>query len=512
MFEGEKVLVVDDNEMVCLLLDEVLGEVGYKVTTVQNGEDALDQFRREPFPLVLLDLVLPGISGNEVLRHIKQEYPKTDVVMITSHGSMETAIEALRLGATDYLTKPFDNLDAVTGLIRKAFAKRQRIDEKEWLYKKIIEKSHQLETAVKRLESINEIGQSLHSILDLKELLHYSVDLVSKELDAERVSLMLLEKDSNLLEIKAAQGLDDQVVKLSRTKIGEGVAGWVVQKGEPLLSREGIELSNESPVDRRGYTNDTFVSTPLIISAPIKGSKEVIGVINASNKRCGEDFNADDLHFVATLASQIAIAIENALAVNRELKNTHYQAVVALAEALEAKDEVSGEHCNGMLRYAESMGQRMGLTSEEAEILRYAAVLHDIGKIGTPERILQKPASLLPEEFEVMKNHTRIGGDILKSLKFLEPVVPIIESHHEWYDGNGYPLGMAGEMIPIQARIVAVLDAFDAMTANRPYRKAMSQQEALGKLVVGAGTQFDPEVVRAFDALLKADWSQSKPG
>ncbi|BCR05825.1 hypothetical protein DESUT3_28940 [Desulfuromonas versatilis] len=503
MAERHRILVVDDNEMICALLSEVLETEGYEVSTALSGEAALDSFQQNPFPLVLLDLMLPGISGTEVLKAIKQLSQQTDAVMITSHGTMESAIEALRLGAADYLTKPFDNLEQVTNLVRETFSKRRRIEEKEWLYRQILSKSRQLETAVKRLSSLNELSRSLYSILDLKELLQFSVQLVAREVDAERVSLMLLEKRTGELKIKASHGIDPDKVKGARCRLGEGVAGWVAQKGKALISEEQMTQADLAPTGEGRYRTSTFVSTPLIISVPIKGDREVIGVINVSNKASGEPFSEEDLQFVDTLGSQIAVAIDNAMAVNRELKDTHYQAILALAEALEAKDATSGEHSGGMLRYAEPMAERLGLPEERTEILRYAAVLHDIGKIGVPERILQKPAELSPEEFQIMQNHTRVGRDILRSMTFMAPVVPIIEAHHEWFDGSGYPKGLAGEAIPLEARIVAVLDAFDAMTAERPYRRPLTRVQALGQLSEGRGSQFDPVVVEVFLAMLK---------
>jgi putative nucleotidyltransferase with HDIG domain len=362
---------------------------------------------------------------------------------------------------------------------------------------------------VTRLTLLNEISNALHSVLDLKELLRFLISAIACELDAERASLMLIDPNRDEMTIEASVGMDDDLSKIVRVRIGEGISGWVAQHGEPLFV-DDISRDQRFPKSAdRAYGSDSFISAPLFLSVPIKLKKEVIGVININNKKGGGCFTANDTQLVTTLAGQAALSIENARMLeklrrnNQELKETHFETISALAGALEAKDAVSGDHSERLLRYAMDVAHHLGLNECERELLRYAAVLHDIGKIGIPEGILQKPGKLTPDEYEQIKEHPRIGADLIRTVKFLAAVAPIILAHHEHYDGTGYPAGLAGEDIPIQARIVAALDAFDAMTSERPYRPAPGPEWAVQELRKFSGSQFDPKVVQALLSVLE---------
>ncbi len=239
-----------------------------------------------------------------------------------------------------------------------------------------------------------------------------------------------------------------------------------------------------------------------MLSVPIKCHNNVLGVININNKRNGGVFTPNDLRFVATLSSQASIAIEN-VRIFEELKETHFEAIVALAEVLEAKDSTTGRHSHRLLQYAMKMADRLGLNEDKKEQLRYVAVLHDIGKIGISKEILQKPGDLTRDEYHSIKKHPHLGAEFVQKIRFLSNLAPLIYSHHERNDGRGYPQGLSGEEIPIVARIVAVLDAYDAMTSDRPYRGAMKKELAVQELKKHAGSQFDSTVVEKFLLVLE---------
>ncbi|WP_221249222.1 HD domain-containing phosphohydrolase [Desulfuromonas versatilis] len=504
MDDSQRILVVDDNETVCLLLSELLGDEGYQVTTVTCGGEALEAFCREPFPLVLLDLVLPDMSGTRVLEEIKRSHPQTDAVLITSHGSMETAVEALRLGAADYLTKPFADLGAVSALVRTTFEKRREKELKAQQAEALARRAEQLETAVKRLMGLARINQALNAARDARELQEAAVRFVAAELDAQRVSMMLLDREAGDLEIVASVGLQPFPPEAGRVRLGEGVAGLVAEKGWALRYCTRDPNPGIPTNVHRGYQADAFVSVPLLEADSGGAGRLAMGVLNACNRVNREPFSAEDEEFLATVADQLVLRLNAAHAASREVRESTYQAVLAFAEALDAKDHTTGEHADGMLKFVEPVGRALDLNWQELEILLFGAVLHDIGKIGVPEVILQKPSRLTEEEFAVMKEHCRKGGDIIRGMTFLAPVIPVIEMHHERFDGQGYPFGKAGEQIPVQARIVAVLDAYDAMMADRPYRKGIGKAAAVAELRRGAGSQFDPQVVEAFLKILNA--------
>jgi HD-GYP domain-containing protein (c-di-GMP phosphodiesterase class II) len=190
--------------------------------------------------------------------------------------------------------------------------------------------------------------------------------------------------------------------------------------------------------------------------------------------------------------------LESALA---ELEESYLATVRTLAFVVEAKDTHTRSHLDRAHDYAVALAQRVAPELAKDQSLRYGFFLHDIGKIGIPERILSKPAPLTEEEWAIMRTHPVLGAQILEPVKFLRPALAIVESHHERWDGDGYPRGLRGEQIPLGARIFALVDAFDAMTSDRPYRSALRFEQAVERIAVAAGSQFDPEVVRAFVAL-----------
>lgn len=503
------ILVVDDNEAICATMTELLGDEGYMVTAVSDGNAALAELLRDEYKLALLDLVLPDMNGIDILSHIRRNSIDTDAIMMSSNATMESALDALRMGAQDYLLKPFESLEMVLHVVKRVIEKRNLMEENSRLYERVIKKGARLEQAVKRLTLLNNISNTLHYGHDLKNLLQLLLHSIADELDADRATMMLVDHDRQYLTIEAFVGIDEKLAESVRVTVGEGISGWVARRGEPLFSedigRDPRFVKNSS----RHYGSDSFISAPLLLSVPIMLKQEVIGVININNKKGGGSFTEEDTQLVTTIAGQVAVSIENARMLEKlqrshhELKDAHFQTITALAEALEAKDAVTGGHSERMLRYAMDVAKRLGLNETEQEQLRYAAVLHDIGKIGIPETILQKPDRLTREEYEQIKRHPIIGADLIRTVKFLAGVVPIIKAHHEWFDGNGYPHNLAADDIPIQARIVAVLDAFDAMTSERPYRQALGLAHAVSELRTFAGRQFDPRVVSAFLELIQ---------
>lgn len=500
-----EILVVDDDESIVHFISELLSTEGYSTTPAFRAHEARAKLRLQSYQLVMLDLMLPDGLGIELLREIKETFPKTDVIIMTSHASLETAVEALRLGASDYLLKPFDDLNVVSHVVRKAFEKRQAAEENERLHQELNERTADLESSVKRLTTLNEAGRTLHSILNIKELIEFTIRLMATELKAKRASLMLLDKGTNELVIEASVGLDEQFAKTVRVPVGEGIAGWVAQEGTALLV-EDIEQDPQFKSKREGsaYDSNSFISAPLVLSVPIQYQQKLIGVININNKEDGGVFTDSDLAFVITLANQAAIAIENAR-IFEKLKETHMEAITALAEALEAKDVTTARHSHRLLHYAIQVADRLGLTEDAKESLGYAAVLHDIGKIGIAEGILQKTGKLTREELAEIRKHPSLGAAIVRKVAFLSSVAPIILAHHEWYDGKGYPEGLSGEAIPIEARIVAVMDSYDAMISDRPYRKALGKEYAIKEMKIYSGSQFDPLIVQTFLFVLEEE-------
>lgn len=254
----------------------------------------------------------------------------------------------------------------------------------------------------------------------------------------------------------------------------------VAQSEEPLVRNDSDNLPD-------GANLINMAAMPVAVQGHLKG------VLLVANKRSG-DFTDEDTDLLLSIGSHAGIALEN----NRlhcELSENFLATIAVLADAIKAKDPYTRGHCESVAEIAVCIAQKLGWKHEEMDTLRYAALLHDIGKIGIPDGILMKPGRLLPEEHMVIQRHSIIGRDLVCRVRALKDVAPIILHHHERMDGSGYPDGLHGEEIALAARIISVVDAYDAMTSPRPYRSAVSPPEALEELRRHAGSQFDTDIV-----------------
>ncbi len=267
---------------------------------------------------------------------------------------------------------------------------------------------------------------------------------------------------------------------------GGDAAAAAAQPADELVARA---LERLAPVQEPWDYGRRLV-VPLILQHRTAGYLDV-------RRERSRRINDDEIQLVQILMNQAAVALENAANFAR-LETTYLETVTALAAAMEAKDHYTADHAQTLARTAVSVGRLLGLSECELRDLQYASVLHDIGKIGVPGSILNKPGKLTDEEFAVMAEHTVIGERILSRIEPLAPIARVIRAAHERFDGQGYPDRLSGQEIPRAARIVFVCDAFHAMTSDRPYRKAMPEQAALEELRRNAGVQFDPDVVAAF--------------
>ncbi|MFZ2959693.1 MAG: HD domain-containing phosphohydrolase [Candidatus Ozemobacteraceae bacterium] len=243
---------------------------------------------------------------------------------------------------------------------------------------------------------------------------------------------------------------------------------------------------------------------------PLAARDRILGVIQVANKGVHDHFVPEDLDLLKILSGQIAFVIQNA-DLFRNLQQAYIQSLSALTSAIDAKDSYTHGHSERVTELSVALGKEINLNKTDLENLRIASVLHDIGKIGIPENILNKPGRLTDEEFEIIKSHPELGIRILKKVEFLVTVVPIIRHHHERYDGRGYPDALKAEEIPFAARIITIADSYDAMTSDRPYRKAMELEAACSEIMRCKGSQFDPELTEAFVKMMNRQKSESQP-
>jgi putative nucleotidyltransferase with HDIG domain len=354
-------------------------------------------------------------------------------------------------------------------------------------------KSGEIEEKAKRLVLLFKLGRILNSTLDHREVRRRAMEAATQLMKAEVGSLLLIDEEKQQLYFEVALGDKEEAVKTITLGMGEGIAGWVAKNGRPLI----VNTPGKDPRFYKGVDERTEFRTRSIMCVPVKVKDRVIGVLEAINKKHGEKFDREDLSLFVSLADQVAIALDNAR-LYEELEEMFFQTAESLADAIEKRDPYTGGHTQRVTSYSLAITRYLQLKSSEKRCLKIAAVLHDVGKIGIEDQILRKPEPLSPEEYNTIKRHTSMGAEILEHIRQLKDIIPGVKYHHEQMNGKGYPDGLKGEEMPVIAKIVAVADTYDAMTTDRPYRKALSKKVAMEELRRCAGAQFDGQVVEAF--------------
>jgi len=475
--KNQRILVVDDEPFITELCQRFLTGEGFQVQIALSGEEALRLFKPYQPDLVLTDIRMQGMNGLELIQRIKQQEMNMAVVVITGHGTLSTAIDTMSLGVLGFLIKPFTEQELLTS-VSHALQKSALMKENMRL---------------RSLMPLFETVKTLVSEVNLDRLLDNVVAIVKKETSADRVSIMLLDPDTNKLAVRAFAGFPPIIQERLHRAIGNGIAGRVAETGQPLL----IESDKVQDPGLASFLKDEEVKSAL--SVPLISQGITTGVLNVTT--IGEDkhFSESDLELVSILAGQVAVAVENAK-LYQKTQHQYRKTIEALVVALEVKDPYTKGHSLRVGKWACAIAEALHLPPEEIETAQMAGLFHDIGKIGSSEEILLKEARLTPEEFEQMKQHPFASAKILESAGLSQKIIEAVLHHHESYNGKGYPHGLLKDQIPLASRIVLVADAVDAMSSDRPYRKALPLEKILAVFKKYAGIQFDPEPV---EALLK---------
>lgn len=356
---------------------------------------------------------------------------------------------------------------------------------------------------VRKLRVLLSVASHALETLDLDELLQRTTQTLKETFKVHASLVFLYDKTSGLLRLRALSGVEEKVISIHTLSPEEGLIGQAYTTGKPVYVPDVRKASQYIPA---------IEGIQAECALPLKVEEGVLGVLDLEVQTL-HPFDEEELETLEAVATHLAFAVHQAdlhgaLARAHELlQDTYFMTVESLCNAIEAKDPYTEGHVERTASYAEEMALTLGFSEEDQITLRLAAMLHDIGKIGVPENILKKPAPLQKEEKEKVKQHVHIGIRMLKNIQFLHKAIPIIYHHHEWFDGQGYPEGARGESIPLGARILAVADAFDAMTTTRPYRKALSIDEAVMRLIIEKGRQFDPMVVDRFIEILEKSYN-----
>jgi diguanylate cyclase (GGDEF)-like protein/putative nucleotidyltransferase with HDIG domain len=343
----------------------------------------------------------------------------------------------------------------------------------------------------KRLAAASRLFARMSALTDPDEIARVTVDELWRTFGCYLAVILRIHEDGKLRPVAGAGDLVhamDADFERWEQSLDQGIAGRVARTGEPAMIAD-------TQLDPDYLGSDVQANGGSELAVPIRVAGEIWGVLNMESLASGSFVEAD-LLFIDTVAAHAGGALHRSQ-LFAELESTFTTTLAVLSDALEAKDSYTAAHADDVADFAVRVAGRLGLDDDELRIVRYGALLHDIGKIGVRSEVLKKAGPLTVDEFEEIKQHTVIGAKMLERIPFFAPVQPIVRSAHERWDGRGYPDGLAGEDIPLGARIVCACDAFHAMTSDRPYSKARSVEAAAAEMRRCSGTQFDPRVVEA---------------
>jgi len=468
------ILVVDDEPAVCDVVTQVLQRAGYRAVPASSGMEALALLRDGPFDVMVTDLRMPGMGGPELVERTRALYPDVDIIVLTAYATVESAIRLLRLGARDYILKPFDVQDLTSKVAHCISDRLARLASRQAPPEPLLA----LHRVVAGAATVEEACQEI-------------IALIADRFVVDTISLALFEPWS------APEALGGAL------RPGLDPALRVVSPGEPCLADASAALGRDS----EPWVLETLTEpdgTSFAVTVPLESRGVRLGLLRLERRAPAGPYLPSEAQSLGIFGAHLALAIlqgrtraEMRSALNR-IGELNAGAARALVAALGIFDDSTREHSERVSEYARELACCLQLSDSQVQIVSLAGLLHDIGKIGLSGRTLRKSGSLTPAERERVLMHPVQGAEILSGMESLREVVPLVRHHHERYDGRGYPDGLSGEAIPLGARLLAVVDAYDSMTSDRPYRPTLAQEEAMRRLSRGAGAQWDPEIVAAW--------------
>jgi response regulator RpfG family c-di-GMP phosphodiesterase len=473
----KKILIVDDYLPTRKLIVDALNQSSkYQINEAESGEEALRVFREDEYDLVISDIMMPGMNGMDLLNRISEMNPDVAVIMITGSPSTDLTVNAIKNGAVDFLTKPFD----IDDLLYKVDI---HLREKAMLSDDVAESRQQRDNLKDKSTELSKTGYIYDSIEESPDdndtIFERIAELALKLVDGEVCTILLFDEQDNEFRPKVIKGDAEKTYNYSPAI--QMIFNEVIERKEAIVIN-----SNEHPE-----------VSPSLICAPLMIRNSTLGILSIRKKKNREVFNKRDLNHILSLTKRASLNLENKILYESIYSNI-MDTLKSLISSIQARDHYTEEHSRRVTAMSLKIAAQMNCSVNQTESLKIAGLLHDVGKIAVPDSILLKPDGLTSEEYLIIKNHPSIGENILKPVILLEKERRIIQCHHERYDGKGYPLGLVGNDIPFLARILAVADSFDAMTNNRPYRSAMTIEKAIVELHNNEDTQFDGDIVEAF--------------
>ena len=490
-----RILIADDSDSTINAVRFALRAMDYELVAAGSGREAMDFLGDSPFDLVLCDVRMPHGSGWDVLRYMQSNSIQTPIILLTAVDHVDTVVDLMQGGAYDVVSKPFMPGELLASVRRglefsRLVNERQRLEADSRAYRNGLEQ--RVDEQARLLSSMLNLTGELNAIGTLDEALDLIARAVERTVGCRQVSLVLLDPE-NPQRIANASGYDPDSGRMTALGLEEELALAVARSGDLMV----VDRKNPLPMLAGQAPDKALAAIPLLRHGdPRKG---IFGVLSVANKDVNE-FSLEDTRVLKAIADAASAALSN-IKSREEVEKGYYDTVKALALALEAKDPYTRGHSQRVTDISVIVAVHMGLDTADVEQIRLAGLLHDVGKIGIPERIILKGGRLTESEYRAIQGHPLIGENMVKHITFLAAARRIIREHHERVDGAGYPDGLQQDQICLGARIMAVADAFDAMRTDRPYRKALGPPEAIGELRSCVGSQFDADCV---EAMLKA--------
>ncbi|MFM7322213.1 MAG: HD domain-containing phosphohydrolase [Armatimonadota bacterium] len=476
------ILVVDDEEALRMLLQRQLQRAGHQVNGCSDGVEALVALENGRYDLVLSDMKMPRLDGMGLIRAARERDIKTDFIFLTGHGSLEGAVAAFKEGnVRDYLLKPLEDIQTLNVVVDRALERQRLVRLAE-------------EDALTGLLNYRGIHERL------------AVAVESNPDQSVAVAMIDLDRFKYLNDLYG-HPFGDEVLRsiADRLRSHFGRDAWIGRCGGDEFMVVLADSCGQSMATTAWAILDEANRVPI---ATPDGKRIPLSLC----------FGIADTNTVGRHPARILSAADVSLYQGKERGRGHVtvhgnpapgqaperNSDHPIAEIFGRLDRGSRDHSKQMAGIAVQLATRMGLSEDACDALEVAGLLHDIGKIAIPDSLLMKPGSLTPEEYETVKEHVVYSARIVKALPQIDHIVAGVAHHHERWDGKGYPNRLRETEIPLLARILSVADSFSAMITTRPYRPGMTIDEALAELERNAGTQFDPEVVAHFTAMVQA--------
>ena len=484
---ARRALVVDDEEGMRSLVTDFLRDEGYDVDAKASIAEATSALEKRTYDLMLADLKVSDGSGLDLVRLARVSRPEMATIIMTGYGTVENARMAIKEGAYDFVLKPFD-LDELRTSVNNALERKRLAEENARL---------------RDLAGLFETSKALSALLEESKLPHLVLGSALAQMKAARGYVLLCDAWEPVFRVASAVGWPDELIARARKPMESDPVKWAKDPGEPVLVTGDPQHPLREKV-RCLLASSCHLPLPLnpddsMLSLPLKTHKEVIGVLNIVRDKSQPRFTEGDVQLLTILTQQSAVAIVNSRLM-ASAQDAYLSTFTSLVRLIEARDPYTHGHSRRVTEICETMAQDLGLHRDRVQALRYAASLHDIGKVGISEAILNKPYQLEESEWRDIRRHPEIGFNVLEPIRFLGEPRKIILHHHERCDGSGYPSGLTAADLSLPDHILIVADMFDAMNSDRAYRKRLPMAVILNTLEKQKAKALDPVTV---DALAK---------